>query len=97
MDRAHDRGGREALEPINTREHVLEDWEFRIDALRLVLSQKGLLSSDELRRAIESIDGDQYEVMGYYERWVQAIQVILDEKSVVSQEDVNKKICELKL
>ena len=51
----HDMGGRPNDDPIDQGEHVLMDWERRIDSIRGVLGDKGLLGVDELRRAIEGL------------------------------------------
>ena len=55
MVKVHDMGGRPNDDPIDQGEHVLMDWERRIDSIRGVLGDKGYLGVDELRRAIEAL------------------------------------------
>lgn len=60
----------------------------RVDALRQLLSAKGFMTVDELRRGIEAIPPDEYFALGYYERWLRSITTILLEKGVVAPEEV---------
>jgi hypothetical protein len=45
-------------------------WEKRTDAIRGMLGAKRIIRTDELRRAIESIEPARYERLSYYERWL---------------------------
>jgi hypothetical protein len=84
MDRAvHDTGGRPIAQPIDRREHELEDWELLTDALVGALSRAGVMNVDELRRGIESMQPDEYERASYYERWLFSAESILTEKGVL--------------
>ena len=58
MPKVHDRGGWPNEDPIDQSEHVLSDWEVRVDALHMVLGEKGVRTTDEMRRAIESFLGE---------------------------------------
>jgi len=80
MPRVHDRGGWPTNEPINRSDHQLMDWERRMDALHGVLGTKGLRTTDEMRRAIESLEPELYESMSYYEKWTAALEILLLEK-----------------
>ena len=95
MPRVHDRGGWPTDEPIDRSEHQLMDWERRMDALHAVLGAKGLRSTDEMRRAIESLPPQQYEAMSYYERWTAALEILLLEKGVLSRDEIDRKITQL--
>ena len=96
MPQVHDRGGRPTDEPIDREEHVLSDWERRVDAMHNVLSQKGLRRTDEMRRAIESLDAETYEAISYYERWTAALEILLIEKGVLTREELDRKFAEIK-
>ncbi len=85
----HDMGGRPNDEPIDQSEHVLMDWERRIDSIRGVLGEKGYLGVDELRRAIEALTPERYESLSYYERWTEAVEALLIEKGVVSASELD--------
>ena len=90
MTKIHDRGGRPSEDHIDRSDHVTEDWELRIDGLRAVLSTKGLLNTDQLRRSIESIDPTLYEQMAYYERWMVAVEKLLIEKGIVTEAEIDQ-------
>lgn len=56
------------------------DWEARVYALVAVLRQRGLCSLDELRDAIERLPPARYLAASYYERWLGAIELLVEEK-----------------
>jgi hypothetical protein len=95
MPRVHDRGGWPSEEPIDQSEHQIMDWERRVDGLRSVLGQKGLLRTDELRRAIESLAPEQYESLRYYERWTAALEDLMVEKGLLTKEEIDRRVAEL--
>ena len=92
----HDMGGLPAGK-VEVSEHEFALWEKRVDALMVLLSQQGrnLLNVDELRRNIESIGGDAYETMTYYERWVFSITQTMIQRGVVSIDELNEKMAEV--
>ena len=96
MPRVHDRGGWSTNEPIDPSDHQLMDWERRMDALHGVLGAKGLRTTDEMRRAIESLEPELYESMGYYEKWTAALEILLLEKGVLSKEEINQQVASSK-
>ena len=53
---------------IDITEHGVLDWEMKVDAMVQLLVQKGLMTVDQLRRAIEALPPERYAVMSYYER-----------------------------
>ena len=64
----HDIGGlQEEFGPIDTREWGYQLWEMQVHAVLVVLTRKGLMSTDELRRSMESLPG--HREMSYYHRW----------------------------
>ena len=95
MPKAHDRGGWPTNEPIDRTEHHLMDWERRVDALHLVLGLKGIRTTDEMRRAIESLGPSQYEALSYYEKWTAALEILVVEKGILSTEEIDKKMANL--
>ena len=95
MPKVHDRGGWPTDEEINREEHVLSDWERRVDAMHNVLSEKGMRRTDEMRRAIESLEPATYESLSYYERWTAALEILLLEKGVITREELDHKFDEL--
>lgn len=97
MPRVHDRGGWPGAGPIDRREHEPSMWEKRTDAMLVLLSSpaKGVIRIDELRRAIEDLQPAAYETMGYYERWISAIETLMVEKGILTREEIDAKVKEL--
>jgi hypothetical protein len=95
MARVHDRGGWPEAGPIDRDEHDLSMWEKRTDALMRTLRGKHYMTVDEMRRAIESIELRRYEQLGYYERWAEALEILLIEKGVLSRAEIDRKVVEL--
>ncbi len=95
MTRVHDRGGWPTDESIDRADHAHADWELRVDALHQVLGRKGLRSTDEMRRAIESLPPEEYESIGYYERWTAALEILLVEKGILTTEEIDRKMAQL--
>lgn len=93
----HDMGGLTAG-GVERAEHEYDFWEKRVDALMVLLSapDKKLLRVDELRRAIESLSPEDYDNLGYYERWIRAIAAVMVEKDVVSRTELDNRIAEMK-
>ena len=85
----HDMGGRPNGDPIDRGEHILMDWERRIDSIRGVLGDKGYLGVDELRRAIEGLPPERYESLSYYQRWAEAVEALLIEKGVLTAAELD--------
>lgn len=58
-------------------------------ALFASLAIEKIVSTDELRRAIESLTFDQYEKWGYYEKWSAGMTILLIERGVVTPDELN--------
>jgi hypothetical protein len=97
MPRIHDRGGWPGAGPINKSEHDYAMWEKRTDALLVLLTslKKNIMTVDELRRGIESIEPDKYEKLTYYEKWITSIEAIMIEKGILTREEIDRKVEEL--
>lgn len=86
MKRVHDIGGSGGYGPIDTaddREPFHHEWEARVFALNSVLLRKGLYTLDEFRDAIERMPPQAYRESSYYERWLHAIERLLEKKGVL--------------
>ena len=92
MGGVHDMGGSPGGS-IDRDQHEVEDWERLADAINGRLSAKGLQSTDELRRAIESLD--EYRELSYYERWVAATEKLLVEKGVLTSDEIDERAAEI--
>ena len=83
----HDIGG-DSAGHIPQQEHEMMLWEKRVEAMLLLLSQKGLLRIDENRRGLESVGAEIYHGAGYAERRIQSISGNLIAKGVISIEEL---------
>ena len=92
MSGVHDMGGSPGG-PIDKSQHETEDWERLADAINIALDIKGLKTTDEHRRAIESLEN--YRELGYYERWVAATEKLLVEKGILTREEVDERSAEI--
>jgi hypothetical protein len=78
---------------VDKNQHEVEDWERLADAISSALGAKGLYSTDEHRRAIESLEN--YRDLSYYERWIAATEKLLVEKSIITGDEVDEKAAEI--
>ena len=96
MPAVHDRGGWLDDTPIDRAEHEYSDWERRVDAVHQVLGAQGIRTTDEMRRAIESLPPEQYESLSYYEKWTAALEILLIEKGILTAAEIDAKAAELR-
>ena len=80
--------------PVDKGQHEVEDWERLADAINGALGAKGLQSTDQHRRAIESLA--EYRDLSYYERWVAATEKLLVEKGVLSSEEIDERAASIR-
>ena len=93
MGGVHDMGGSPGGS-IDRDQHEVEDWERLADAINGALGAKGFQSTDELRRAIESLE--EYRDLSYYERWVAATEKLLLEKGILSSEEIDERAASIR-
>jgi nitrile hydratase len=79
---------------IDRDQHEVEDWERLADAINGALGAKGFQSTDELRRAIESLE--EYRDLSYYERWVAATEKLLVEKGILSSKEIDERAASIR-
>jgi len=89
--KVHDLGGKSNAGPIDKSEHEIEDWELLTDAISFVLNKKGIKTTDQHRRAIESL-GERYTELSFYYRWAAATEMLLVEKGILTEEEINAKV-----
>ena len=90
----HDMGGLPAGN-IERSEHDYADWERRVDAMGVVLSQKRLLTVDQRRRAIETLTPQAYDSLSYYERWVIALGQTLIQRGIITSAELARRMLEV--
>ena len=88
-----DIGGDEAG-PVDTVDHGMKFWERQANGLRSVLQRKGVVRTDELRRAAEDLDN--YSQLAYFEITTLALRTILLEKGLVSEEELKRKMADVR-
>lgn len=91
MSRVHDIGGQTGFGPVPRHDDAQpfeHDWEARVYALNGVLRARGLYGVDEFRDAIERIPPQDYLELGYYERWLRAMETLLAEKGLLPDRDL---------
>lgn len=89
----HDYGGVDVNETVVIHDHtVLSQWEKSVHALLVILSSNSLITTDELRRGVESLNEASYSEWGYYDKWSAAMAVILLERQVISQNELDEEL-----
>jgi nitrile hydratase len=86
MPSAHDVGGAPGFGPIvrETDEPPFHhEWEARVFALNRRLMQLGYYNLDEFRFAVERMPREAYLGSSYYEKWLIAVERLLQEKGVL--------------
>lgn len=88
----HDLGGLPGG-PVDRTEHDAAYWERQVDAMVMLLRQKGVMKdAAQLRRGIESLAPDVYEALSYYERWAGSAAFNAIEQGLVTQEELDRRI-----
>lgn len=87
----HDVGGLDDG-PIDPSTHNLTYWEKQIDAIRMVIGRKGIVRTDENRRAIEQLGHDVYNTLNYYERWTASLQRQMVDKGILTQDEIDARV-----
>jgi hypothetical protein len=90
----HDLGGTPAG-PVPQDEHDALLWEKRVEALLTLVKKKGLQSTDENRRALESLGAEVYHSLSYSERRILALSNNMIAKGVFTIDDLALKLSAL--
>lgn len=69
------------------------EWEKRVEAIRNLMgdSTRRLVSLDEMRRGFESFGIEKYKALSFYRRRIEAMIDILEEKGVLTREELDAK------
>lgn len=91
MNGVHDMGGMHGFGPVDHEEggplfHA--PWEGRVRAMLQALVARGLFNLDEQRRAIESLPPQQYLTSTYFERWLAALRLLVEEKGLLTAPEI---------
>ncbi|MBT3532177.1 MAG: nitrile hydratase subunit beta [Gammaproteobacteria bacterium] len=96
MKGGHDLGGKSGHGPINPEAENDEpvfhaDWERRVFALTVASGMLGKWNIDESRHARERQPAQQYLNNSYYENWLEGIETLLLDKSLLKKEELQKE------
>ena len=99
MNGAHDLGGMQGFGPIKPEpdEPVFHaDWEKRTFAITLACGALGRWNIDMSRHARERLHPRLYLQTSYYEKWLLGLQTLLTEKGLLTEDEINQRMAELK-
>ncbi len=90
MNGAHDLGGMHGFGPVPDKadDHPHPEWYNRAMAITVVMAAWGRWNIDASRRAREDMHPAQYLRYGYYERWVDALERLMLETGLVTEEEL---------
>lgn len=98
MNGAHDLGGMHGFGPINpeTDEPLFHAaWERRAFAITLAMGAYGAWNLDMSRHARERVNPAVYLASSYYQHWLRGLEVLLVEKGLLSEAEIEARITEL--
>ncbi len=98
MNGGHDLGGMHGLGPIDPEQNepvFHGDWERRVFALTLAMGAHGEWTIDQGRFARENQHPAAYLESSYYEIWLKALLVLLEERGHVSPAELAARVAEL--
>ena len=86
--------GGDAGGPVEPIDHGMKFWERQANALRSSLTRKGIVKTDELRRAAEELPN--YSQLAYFEITTSALRTVMIEKGYFSEEELAAKMKEVR-
>lgn len=99
MSGVHDIGGKSGFGPMtgHSKEEPTfhEPWEGRAFGMMLAMTRHAVLEPGGLRPAIEGLDPVDYLSLGYYQRWLKALETGLLAKGFLTIEELDAKTHEL--
>lgn len=98
MNSIHDMGGMDGLGPviIEPDEPVFHnDWERQVAGLFFATILAGVYNDDEFRQSRERLEPENYLRYGYYHQWLLAIQRLLIEKGIVTEQEISDRMARL--
>lgn len=103
MDGVHDLGGTDGMGPIERGDddpgpetYFHDEWEARVFALLPMTLGQGMYNLDEFRHTIERMRPTHYLDSPYYEHWLYAMEEALVENGVVTEEELQSRLDEVK-
>src|SRR5436190_3053578 len=99
MNGAHDMGGMHGFGPVVREENepvFHEDWERTVYGMQRAMWVRGIVNIDESRHGIERMPPAEYLASSYYERWLASLERNLVEKGVITQEELEARVGQLR-
>ena len=97
MNGIHDMGGLHGFGAMEVEcdEPVFHArWESRVFCMTQVLDTTGIWNLDEHRHEIELMNAADYLTVGYYGRWLFAMERLLDRKNILRRDEVERRVVE---
>ena len=94
MQGQHDLGGRPAG-PIDLEAHEAEPWAKSLTAVVGALRERGLITVDEVRRALEELPQEVYDE-AYFRRWAAALGNLIEEKGLVAGAEIERRMAAIR-
>ncbi len=91
MRGVHDVGGQHAGS-IDVAPHEVSFWEKQIDGIRSIIGAKGIVTTHENRRYVETLGDEAYQTLTYYERWTAALSRQMIEKGILTQAEIDERV-----
>lgn len=90
MNGAHDLGGMHGFGPVPNKgdSHSHPEWYNRAMAMTVVMAAWGRWNIDASRRAREDLHPARYLGYGYYERWIDALERLMVETDLVTEDEL---------
>ena len=89
--RAHDLGGQPAG-PIDRAEHEADLGKI-CDGDDVPLARRlPVAKTDEMRRAIEDMKPEDYQRLGYFDKWAVGISTLVVEKGLMTSDEIKRRI-----
>ena len=98
MNGIHDMGGMHGMGSIVREENepvFHEKWEGRALALTRAMMAGGHFNLDEFRHGVERMEPSHYFLSSYYEHWLEGTLILLLEKGVITQKELDARVAEL--
>ena len=95
MNTIHDCGGMDGLGPveIESDEPVFHsDWERQVAGMFFATILAGVYGDDEFRQSRERLQPDRYLQYSYYHQWLLAIQRLMIEKGILSEQEIKARM-----
>jgi hypothetical protein len=80
---------------VDRHEHATALWEKKLDALYVLLTQKGIFSVDELRNGVERLGEKAYSELSYYERWTASLAMSLMQRGAITADELGRRMAEI--